>query len=201
MCSSLSGQEKVSDNTQRRTIIVAGVSSAGKSTFIEKFVIPDLQTKGLYFCRDIDLVFARTLFNKFSLGSKTVSIIHYNTIVGLDFYPDLGGIVLSEDPVFARLLAVARDCDLYICYAPDHILRDRIDRREMVEPVFQPTAYKYPKEHVIRNLEKVDQRQLVIDFADQFRGVAREIKVVLSGDNTTDIVRISDFMSRFPVGK
>jgi hypothetical protein len=182
----------------KKLIVVAGVSSSGKSTFIDEHLLNELAVEGFGRNEDVDIKFAGKLFSDFDLGSKTVCIVHYNTLVKFDRYSETETLDLLDEFVFNKLLASQRRITLYLCYTPDTELLRRIEARESIEPIFAPNSFKYPKLKVQANFSKVDQRQLLIQCAEYFKTVTNDMKVVFSMSGSTEFLTYDEFRYGLP---
>lgn len=184
----------------QKLVIVTGVSSAGKSTFINEFLLPSLsKNSNLQTVADeIDIKFAGQLRRNFDLGGKRVCIIHYNSLLFFDANPELSELILSDEPVFNNLLHCAYESSIYLCYAPDEIILQRIRERELIEPLLREVPGKYPTAKVLAGFKKVDQRVLLLEFAEKFSHVTNDINVVFSSNNQTSILTLEEFKYGIP---
>lgn len=185
----------------RKLIVVAGVSSSGKSTFIDTVLIPNLvrSTSGLDASKEIDVKFAGRLRDNFYLGDKNICIVHYNSLLQLDTHPHLENIDLSDEPVFNNLLNSAYESAIYLCYTPDNILLERMMSRTQVEPLLREGEQsKYPTDHVLNGFKKVNQRSLLLDFAEKFQHVTNDIQVVFSDETKCSTLALDDFKYGIP---
>ena len=188
-------------------IIVAGVSSAGKSTFISEYLLPELKLNGLSRVTDISVFFAGQLVldfkllddganqeeNSFHLGSKPVSIIHYNSLVYFDQNPSSTSLDVLHEPLLRSLLGLDHNYKVYLCYTPDHILFDRIEKRVKVEPELLTNTLPYSKYETLRNLELVDQRQILLEFGQAFRARGNDVQIVFPGKGCITLLSWSEF--------
>ena len=181
-----------------KLIIVAGISSAGKSTFIDSFILPKLKAGGINTDEDVDIKFAGALLQNFELGSKPVCIVHYNLLLQFDTNPHLEQINFSNDPVFCELLKQANSSTVYLCYAPDGVLLNRINDRTKIEPTLAPSDIPYPSEIISENFNKVDQRLLLLDFGEQFKCVTENVHVIFSTNKNSTLISWDDFKNGTP---
>jgi hypothetical protein len=183
---------------EKKLIIVAGVSSAGKSTLIDNFILPKLKADGINVADDVDIRFAGKLLQNFELGNKPVCIVHYNLLLQFDTNPHLTQIDLSSEPVFCQLLDSAYTSSIYLCYTPDEILRNRIATRTENEPIIAPDDTPYPSTIILNNFEKVDQRSLTLDFGEKFKSLADTVQVVFSTNENSTVISWEDFKYAIP---
>lgn len=181
-----------------RLIIVAGFSSAGKSTFISSNLLPDLQQEGINTEDDVEILFAGKLLDNFDLGNKAVCIIHYNLLLQFDANPQLQDIDLSTELVFCELLKHCSASTVYLCYTPDNVLLERINNRKQIEPAIAPSEHPYPSAQILKNVEKVNQRQLLLECGEGFMQAGADIQVVFSGGNNTSLISWDDFKYAIP---
>lgn len=174
----------------QRKIIVAGVSSAGKSTFIER-MLEDQSS------HETEVFFAGRLVRAFgltgiaprslNLGAKPVAIVHYNTqsswISTAEHLPPV-----EEDPLVQALRSHAAAYELYLCYAPDAVIRERMARRTAVEPVLGETDYAYPNTRLCAEFDRIDQRERLLAFAKAFHSHCPQPTVVFSNARKTSLL-------------
>lgn len=182
----------------KELIIVAGVSSAGKSTLIDQFILPALKADGINIDKDVEISFAGKLSQNFELGDKQVNIVHYNSLLQFDIDPLLEKIDLSSESVFNNLLNGPSPSQVYLCYAPDNILRNRIKSRTAIEPKIAPNENTYPSGRILNNFEKIDQRNLVLEFAEKFKSLTDNIHVAFSTDDGFTLISWDDFKFGIP---
>jgi len=183
---------------QEKIYIVGGVSSSGKSTFINEHLIPKLKKEQVDIESEVDIKFAGRLYDSFDLGMKKIVIIHYNSLLKFDRYPDTKKLDLLEEKVFSKLLSLDAPISVHICYTPDQELLERINNRKTIEPDLSPSAGIYPKEKILRNKEKVDQRRLVLDFSSHFKKITNQIEIVFSVNGKSSILSSDEFQYGIP---
>lgn len=183
---------------EKKIIIVAGVSSAGKSTLIDNFILPKLKADGINIVDDVEIRFAGKLLQNFELGNKPVCIVHYNLLLQFDTNPDLTEIDLSSEPVFCQLLESPCQSTVYLCYTPDAVLRKRITTRTKTEPIIAPDDSSYPSATILKSFEKIDQRLLTLEFGDKFKAHADNVQLVFSTNNTSAVISWDDFKYALP---
>lgn len=181
-----------------RNIIVAGVSCAGKSTFIAGDLAVELASEGYNHERDIDLLFAGKLVKSYalksdapqpiSLGDRPVSVLHYNLLMPFEAAPDEADLRLEEEPLLNALCALGQRYRLYLCYAPDAVIRARMAVREEVEPSLDPSTQTYPNARFAACFQRTDQRQLVLAFGRKLASFCDDIKIVYSNSCTTSLL-------------
>ena len=183
---------------EKQIIIVAGVSSAGKSTLIDNFILPKLKADGINIVDDVEIRFAGKLLQNFELGNKSVCIVHYNLLLQFDTNPDLTEIDLSSEPVFCQLLQSPCPSTVYLCYTPDEILRTRISIRTKNEPKIAPDDSSYPSAAILKSFKKIDLRLLTLEFGNRFKGHVDNVQVVFSTNNNSTIISWDDFKYALP---
>ncbi|MEM7717850.1 MAG: hypothetical protein AAF222_01485 [Pseudomonadota bacterium] len=179
-------------------VLVAGVSSAGKSTFIANHLMPEMTSAG----RRHHVYFAGQLMRQynlrgelvgpappFSLARSGVSIVHLNLLMPRE----------DDLATFSQaLMAWATDYDVYLCYAPDAVIRARIANRTKVEPRLSGDASPYPAEQFQERFSDVDQRQMLLTFGEAIAPAARSRTIVFSNDRTTSHLTWDDFLYARP---
>lgn len=184
-----------------RTILVAGVSCAGKSTFIAGPLRESLRAEGVQ-SAEIETHFGGKLIRRFDLlsnapkllrlGSKPVQIIHYNLLHLLQAEHETGELC-PEDPFLQAILKTAPKCDVYVCYAPDRVIEDRMRTRVHVEPELAPSDMRYPNDRFAERFGMADQRKLVLDFALRVKPIANKIAVIFSDNAETRALSWEEF--------
>ena len=171
----------------QKVIIVAGISSAGKSTFIERVLQPKFN-----FLKS-DVKFAGKLSESFDLGSSDCCVVHYNLLLQFDWERSRQAISLHEEPVFKKLLEECGGADVFLIFAPINELQDRIRSRRYVEPYFLATTGRYPSDEICKRLNRVDQRALLIEFGDAFEEFGSSISVWISEKGNSHGVSFGEF--------
>ena len=173
-------------NTKSEIIIVAGLSGSGKSTFTEKHLLPSIRSKGLNPNKDVDIKYFEQT-DDFSLSTKPVCIVHFNTHVDSDRYSVEEMRVLREEKLISLLLNRPEKLKLYLCYTPDHILMERIKARTENE-----------SNGIFGN---VDQRQSLLHLIEKFGPVVSDIQIVFSGKGKMGLMTTDDFQHGLPSEK
>ncbi|MEO0916729.1 MAG: hypothetical protein AAFY31_07050, partial [Pseudomonadota bacterium] len=188
-------------------VLVAGVSSAGKSTFIARHLIPLIAQAG----RQNQVFFAGQLERQhnlngvvigphppFALGKEAVSIVHFNLL--RPFQSDTQAIdtMWEKDAVFSALTTHSSCFDVYLCYAPDPVIKTRMEARTAIEPDLSKDGRTYPAARLQAQFSRVDQRQLLISFANAVAPYARLRKVAFSNDHATSQLSWDDFLYARP---
>lgn len=179
----------------KQLIIVAGVSGSGKSTFIDKVLFPKIlsSARNNITASEVNLVFASSLRNKFDLGDKPTTVIHYNSLIAYDVEPNLKNLNLNEEPIFKQLLNHARNCSVYLCYTVDDVLMRRIGQRKQVEPLFSKSRKIYPAKKIRSQLVKINQRQLLLEMAGILSKFTSDINIVVSSAGSVSLVSLQQF--------
>jgi hypothetical protein len=174
-------------NTKAEIIIVAGLSSSGKSTFTEKYLLPDIRSRGLDPNKDVDIKYFEHPDDDISLNTKPVSVLYFNTHVDSDRYSVEEMRILREEKLNSLLLNRSEKLKLYLCYTPDHILMERIKART-----------ENDSNGILSN---INQRQLLLNFVEKFLPVVPDIQIVFSGKDKTGLMTIDDFRYGLPSEK
>ena len=174
-------------NTKKEIVIVAGLSSSGKSTFIEKHLLPGIRSRGLDPNKDVDIKYSEQMDDGICVSTKPVCIVHFNTHVESDCYSveEMGD--LREEKLFGLLLNRPETAKLYLCYTPDHILMERIKARTEDE-----------SNGILGN---VDQRQSLLHLVEKFVPVVSDIQIVFSGKGKTGLMTTDEFKYGLPSEK
>ena len=174
-------------NKKAEIIIVAGLSSSGKSNFTEKFLLPDIRSRGLDPNKDVDIKYFEHTDDDISLNTKPVSVLYFNTHVDSDRYSVEEMRILREEKLNSLLLNRSEKLKLYLCYTPDHILMERIKART-----------ENDSNGILSN---INQRQLLLNFVEKFLPVVPDIQIVFSGKDKTGLMTIDDFRYGLPSEK
>jgi len=178
------------ENSQK-IILVAGVSSSGKSTFIKNLVPTLLESDPSLKIEDIDIIFAKELRNNFNLGKKKCLIIHYNSLIPFDIDAELKTIDYNKEPIIKKISNLKIE-EIFICYAPDNIIEKRMTKRHYSEPLYNKFTI-YPSNKILNSFKKINQRKLVIDISKQFNSQSKNIFIVFSQNETSMILPIKYF--------
>ena len=130
------------------------------------------------------------LLNDFDLGSKKICVIHYNLLLYFDSSPSLTEIDLMSEEVFCNLLKLPAGIEIYLCYAPQKDLINRICKRTHIERDLTRSLAKYSPGTVLENLKKVDQRELLLEFGARLTHLAKNIQVIHSQGGRINIVKM-----------
>lgn len=135
----------------------------------------------------------------FTLGPHAVVIIHYNLLVQLHDTPDLEVIDHTQDPLFAGLMALRAIHGLYLCYAPDGVVRQRMGERTQIEPDLAGMADAiYPQDLFVRAFAQVDQRRSLLDFGALLRDNTERRDIVFSKQGPARLLAYESFVSGTP---
>ena len=156
----------------QKIYFVVGISSAGKSTYIETILQPE--TGAL----DSSVKFAGALSRNFDLGPEPVCIVHYNLLLQMYQNPDIDQIVLMEDLIYSRMVAAADQVEVVLIYAAEQTLRDRIKIRTHVEPKYGNGSMEYPSQRFLTYLERIDQAALLLEIYYTFKDLGRPVRLV-----------------------
>ncbi|MEM6386692.1 MAG: hypothetical protein AAF718_10690 [Pseudomonadota bacterium] len=188
-------------------IIVAGVSSAGKSTFISNTLVPRLVAEGTK-PEEIDMLFAGKLARTLSeapedaraaiFKPRRTSILHYNLLLPIVSSGGKEGFDVGTEPVAQALRAEARTYRLYLCYAPDAVIRARMQTREDAEPQLNPGQMPYPSDRFTGYFAKIDQRQALLSLERALRPQTTSVSVIYSNANETTELSLDAFIHGQP---
>ena len=180
--------------------IVVGCSSAGKSTFIHKHLLPEITGATEGAAPSVEILFGGAVLRDLRKGLEPLrvsepaaSILHINSLLQFDQDPDAPTIDVERDPLPKAVLESGRPLHVHLCYAPTHVLLGRIGARELIEPELRDSPHAYPKERVLKGLSKVDQRQLLLRFAERLEPQAKDISIVFSTNELTSILSLDEF--------
>ncbi|WP_417482715.1 hypothetical protein [Maricaulis sp.] len=155
-------------------IIVAGVSSSGKSSFIQEELIA---RRGL---PETSVKFAWELDHSAAPQSVEGCVVHYNLLRQLDRNPELRSICFAQQPILTQILSSGKPIEAHLIFAPDDEILRRIAVRKHVEPKFRGTNSGYPSDKIRANFLKVDQKRLLIEFGEMFERAGALVAVWIS---------------------
>jgi len=174
----------------QKIYFVAGISSAGKSTYIET------QLQAETGAHESSIKFAGALSRSFDLGPEPVCIVHYNLLLQIYQRPDIAQTVLLEEPVYARMVAMADQVEVVLIYATDQILRDRIAVRTHVEPRYGNRSANYPAQRFLADLKRVNQAALLLEIHQTFTALGRPVRLLEARDGLFLPMRVQDLSER-----
>ncbi len=174
-------------DTKTEVIIVAGLSGSGKSTFTEKHLLPDIQSRGLDPNKDVDIKYFEQTDDDIFLSTKPVCVVYFNTHVDSDRYSIEEMRDLREEKLISLLLNKPEKLKLYLCYTPDHILKERMKARTENES------------NGIRG--NIEQRQLLLHLVEKIVPVVSDIQIVFSGKGKAELMTTDEFLYGLPSEK
>lgn len=168
------------------TIIVAGLTGSGKSTFTEKRLLPGIRGRGLDPNKDVDIQQFDRANDDIGLSTKPVTIVHFNTHVESDQHSVEEMRVSREEKLMSFLRNKAETSKLYLCYTPDHMLAERIKSRTGTDPK--------------RNgaLSNVNQRHSLLQLVEKFAPAVSDTQIVFLGEVKIELMTADEFQHGLP---
>ncbi|QUJ77693.1 hypothetical protein KDD17_06970 [Sulfitobacter albidus] len=156
--------------------LIAGVSSAGKSTLIAR--MRKRQRPGLMG----DVCFAYEIQPGWQRRMRRHTFIHYNLLRPADLGTGDAPDPLQSDPVFRRLTRCQIPMRITILVADRPTLERRIARRQAIEPALRGDTTEYPARKILTQLQSVSQAALVAELSTAFSHTDAPIDYVQSTD-------------------
>lgn len=154
--------------------LAAGLSSAGKSTFIEHILQPVMGVP------DQDVHFAGKLQKAGTAAEVTKGIVHYNLLLSYKHHMGSARERVPQEPVFQTLLSQAAGLHVFLILCERAVLAARIAARDLLEPRYFGAAARYPKAQARARMQGVSQSDTAQIFAQAVLDAGAAVTILLS---------------------